>query len=1252
MRLKSLRLQLSLLQASYSYISVAMALLPVCLLSFAVSLAFILPGGVADDPEEILVRSFELDSENCSSQVHCPRTLNEYANEVDQYFLDNTTFTFMPGIHQLSIPLHLDGLSNVVLRAMDAENVTLQVNFSDSESSNSMPNNNIVWTNCHNITIHGLNFNITGLPYTLNFDDTSGESDISVLEFRQGSSSIFLSDLTLRGSGRWRAIWLQNVDQVTISSLSVSEAMSNNGSAVHATQSSVDFYGHNSFMDNMATIRGGAISLSSTTSNLLENLLFSGNRADYGGAMYVEKCSLNMSGTLNFCDNTAHNGGAMLIVISAPNNFTLSGTVTFVNNSAAAYGGAILYKAISESDHAVISGTVLFINNTASGGGAIFIHNPLDHLLISGDISFFGNAANLVPGLEYGFGFGGAVDVLSGSVTFSGDVIFADNSAHRGGALILRYSTCRLSGFILFENNTATLEGGAVLLHNYSPLRSQKSMESQLYMTNTVKFLANSAKQGGAIAFRENTRLKLNTSLQAHFVNNRAEIYGGAIFVRSDATTDRMSCFAPPDTLNECFFALDSVFSINLNFSYNSAGEAGSDIFGGNLERCEISIDGSSWDPLPFIRELAVFNGDNSTTSDISSEPLRVYICDNDSNLMDSASLSIVRATEANLSVLIVGQDRGSVPSSVRISLNNDVSIDAARRIQDTGKTCTPVSYRLKSENDTTSFNLFPDDGPCRSIGMSTATVNITFLPCPNGFELKGPECDCEERLRVTEHDITCNVDDSTIFRQSNTFWMGTVFDDDNGTGDYIGLILHLGCPIDYCTSSPVNLTVNNVDAQCDHNHVGILCGSCREDHSIAFGGLHCLKCSSAYIALIIPFALAGIVLVAAILLLKFSASANGTINGLIFYANVVQANRSVFIPLGDTNVLTMFIAWLNLDLGIEICFYDGMTTYAFTWLQFLFPFYVWALIVTIIIVCHYSRRISKIFGTNPVAALATLLLLSYSKILRTVIFALTFTRLEYPDRIEYVWRYDGSVPYFQRADFTALGIFAMVVLLFLFVPYTLLLLCGYWLRIWSHWKIFSWINKIMPFLDAYYAPYKKETRYWTGLLLLVRCILFLAFSQTSDGGLSDTKFNLLAVSSVTVCLATLAWLHRGIYERLYNDILEGFFILNLCIFAIASYHVDGYGIQAAIAYTSIGLAFATFLGIVLCHAYMILRNTAMWKKFVSKIKIFHTKNTCDGRNQPSENCDSNARGPTTTFLELRESLLDITVVTATNNQK
>ena len=79
------------------------------------------------------------------------------------------------------------------------------------------------------------------------------------------------------------------------------------------------------------------------------------------------------------------------------------------------------------------------------------------------------------------------------------------------------------------------------------------------------------------------------------------------------------------------------------------------------------------------------------------------------------------------------------------------------------------------------------------------------------------------------------------------------------------------------------------------------------------------------------------------------------------------------FKPIAPFYILTVFIAWLNLDLGIETCFYDGMDAYAFTWLQFLFPLYVWILIGLIIIVSHYSRMIAQSLGNNPVPTLVTL---------------------------------------------------------------------------------------------------------------------------------------------------------------------------------------------------------------------------------------------------------------------------------------
>ena len=152
-------------------------------------------------------------------------------------------------------------------------------------------------------------------------------------------------------------------------------------------------------------------------------------------------------------------------------------------------------------------------------------------------------------------------------------------------------------------------------------------------------------------------------------------------------------------------------------------------------------------------------------------------------------------------------------------------------------------------------------------------------------------------------------------------------------------------------------------------------------------------------------------------------------------------------------------------------------------------------------------------------------------------------------------------------------------------------------------------------------------------------------FTLEADGK-ANTRISLLVVSLIIVCLTTLAWLHHGVYERLYNDVLEGSFILNLCLFTMATFYVEGYAAQAAIAYTSIGIAFATFVCTVLCHAFIILRNTSMWKKFIQKMKLFLNQNACDRSKEQcceSENCDSNVREPSMTFLELRESLLDVT---------
>ena len=106
--------------------------------------------------------------------------------------------------------------------------------------------------------------------------------------------------------------------------------------------------------------------------------------------------------------------------------------------------------------------------------------------------------------------------------------------------------------------------------------------------------------------------------------------------------------------------------------------------------------------------------------------------------------------------------------------------------------------------------------------------------------------------------------------------------------------------------------------------------------------------------------------------------------------------------------------------------------------------------------------------------------------------------------------------------------------------------------------------------LDAYHAPYKPKHRYWTGLLLLVRCALFLILAFNISG---NESVNLLVISSATFGIIVGFALSGMVYKSWYLNALELSFILNLSILAAATYHVKlSGGSQAAVAYTSVGI--------------------------------------------------------------------------------
>ena len=160
---------------------------------------------------------------------------------------------------------------------------------------------------------------------------------------------------------------------------------------------------------------------------------------------------------------------------------------------------------------------------------------------------------------------------------------------------------------------------------------------------------------------------------------------------------------------------------------------------------------------------------------------------------------------------------------------------------------------------------------------------------------------------------------------------------------------------------------------------------NCMPGFSLSLGSSRCIKCPHNWylnlIGILTTAFVAGIALVIFIFSLNMTVAV-GTINGLLFYANIVAINADAYFMLFATpNFPAVFISWLNLDIGFDVCFFEGMDDSSKALIELAFPAYIIILVVIVIVVSEYSSKIAKKIGkSNPVAVLATMMLFSYTK--------------------------------------------------------------------------------------------------------------------------------------------------------------------------------------------------------------------------------------------------------------------------------
>ena len=502
-------------------------------------------------------------------------------------------------------------------------------------------------------------------------------------------------------------------------------------------------------------------------------------------------------------------------------------------------------------------------------------------------------------------------------------------------------------------------------------------------------------------------------------------------------------------------------------------------------------------------------------------------------------------------------------------------NIDGSVTSIKTKQTCSMITCSLSSSNDV-EYLMFEVNA--QIVVLDPLLVEIIVQHCETlvGFTLDNISSVCVCVYQLRERNITCAIDSKIITRQP-PYWLSNYSNQ---------LLLHENCPYDYCKPDQVQIVMiePNISEQCAFNRSGTLCGSCREGFSHVFGSPRCLKCSNKYLSILSLFALAGVVLVTFLFALNLTVSL-GTINGLIFYANIVKVNETVFFPPGDRGFFRVFISWVNLDLGIETCLYDGMDSLVKVSLQFIFLFYLWAIVAIIILAFRHSTQLVKIVrlcGNHSVPVLATLFLLSFTKFQRTIKLALSFTTLEYPEGQRAVWLYDGNIPYASKGHL-ALLFFSILFLVFICFPYALLIFSVQFLRRYSGKRFLRWVNSLMPIFDAYLGPYEPKQGYWTGLLLFVR-VLLVAVPVVNIFG--NPAVDIFVVSVVSLLLILINLGQGGVYKQIALTILEISYTVNLGLLAASTALVRQINGKQGVAviYTSCAVALVTFTGTLVYH--------------------------------------------------------------------
>ena len=649
-------------------------------------------------------------------------------------------------------------------------------------------------------------------------------------------------------------------------------------------------------------------------------------------------------------------------------------------------------------------------------------------------------------------------------------------------------------------NGTVTEPGN--FSHNYGSVF--ELMRSQAVLAGHLLFNANIANHGAAFLLTESL-LYLKKGLRAHFTNNAVQFLGGAIYTVLSENSKEVECTFQ-------LYSFKDYKNISLTFKNNSAALAGNSIYSPNLYGCYYDHPKTRPKHDMVVKMYnAMFR--NIFPGDVASKADYIGLCtpNKTHEIYPGGSMHVpINVADQNGSLTyeiltVIPVEKGNFLKK----LNWWFSDYQGSFIIKGKKHCTTVNLTIHTTDVATLNN---ESMLLFSISQQDKLVEVSVKlnSCPLGFTLSTTgSCVCSDLLKKFNQQIRCDIDNNMFIKPANLgVWMGnssnkfsiaychpsfcsTVSQLNsihlNSTGSYLG-----------STNSTIFLPL------CYGSRTGDACGECISNYSVVFGSTECKDCSSYFWPFtIILYIIIGPLLVLLLYTLKLTLT-TGTLNGIIFYAQIAnigiihylnipcnECAKKVIYPI---RLVSVFISWLNLNLGFPLCFYNGMTEIWKAGLSLLFPVYLILIVGLLIILSRYSVTISNRFSRSSIQVLVTIVHLSFTKLLQSVLDVFSSAQIytEGANASKTIWYNNGTIPYNSESHVWLMAITSIVAGLIL-MPYFIIILLGKFLL-----KFDKLREYIRPFYEAIHAPYRRNKWYWFALhqLFVLLTYVFETFSK------------------------------------------------------------------------------------------------------------------------------------------------------------